>query len=377
MNEIPITGVGAVSPVGLSAPTTAAALRAGIARLGPLMSTLVDAEAGTVAPAVCGRAPLEWLAGGPATEEWPGYERFGQELPPPDHLVVEDGPQRLARLAAPAAVEAWRRAGLPASHHAAAFGLFVGFGERETAEDQAVVIGAIRQACDGWTPRAQKGFALGRASALHALHHACREIRAGRLTGALVGGVDSLIRPSVYATLEAADAIKNDENPQGILPGEGAAFLVLDASAKPNRACACLAGIGVAEEPTSRTGKPNQAEGLSAALRAARNGTAGLAAHPLSICDLNGDRYRAIEWGFARARALSDLGFADGGPGTGETWHPADCLGDTGAGSCAICVVWAVESMRLGYALTPEVLVWGASDGPLRAAGILVPAARR
>jgi len=168
-----------------------------------------------------------------------------------------------------------------------------------------------------------------------------------------------------------------EENPQGMLPGEGAAFLVLDARAKPDRALAGPAGTGVADEPTARTGKPNQSEGLSAALRAARSGTTGLTAHPLSICDLNGDRYRALEWGFAQTRALSDLGWKDGGLGTGETWHPADCLGDTGAGSCAICAVWAVESIRLGYSLTPEVLVWGASDGPLRAAGIFVPAGRR
>ena len=106
----------------------------------------------------------------------------------------------------------------------------------------------------------------------------------------------------------------------------------------------------------------------------ARKGVTGLTVRPLSICDLNGERYRALEWGFAQTRALADLSWQDGGPGTGETWHPADCLGDSGAGSCAICAVWAIEAIRLRYSITKEVLLWGASDGPLRAAAIVAPA---
>jgi 3-oxoacyl-[acyl-carrier-protein] synthase-1 len=199
-------------------------------------------------------------------------------------------------------------------------------------------------------------------------------VHEGRIAGALVGGVDSLIRPSVHAALAKAGMLKHvDENPQGILPGEGAAFLVLEAKPRPERILARLAGTGIGDEPTFRTQKPNQGEGLTAAVRMARAGAARLSARPLSICDLNGDRYRALEWGFAQMRALADLHWQDGGPGTAETWHPADCLGDSGAGSCAICAVWAVEAIRAGYSLTREILLWGASDGPLRAAALVAP----
>jgi|GEM_PF-1084235 len=375
MTAIAITGIGAVTPDGLSAPATAAALRAGIARIGPVMSSLVDGEAGTVGPATGGRAPLEWLEGGPTLEEWPGHERFGIEPPSPEHLLVEDGPDRLARMAAPAAVEAWRRAGSSEPRPANSVGLFVGFAEDEDPANQLAVIETIVHAFGSWQPGVREAIARGRASALLGLHRAAEEIRSGRITGALVGGVDSLIRPSVHAALAKAGMLKDlDENLQGILPGEGSAFIVLDASPNPERVLARLAGTGVAEEPTLRTQKPNQGEGLSTALRMARKGTPGLTARPLSICDLNGDRYRAHEWGFAQTRALADLSWKDEGPGTGETWHPADCLGDSGAGSCAICAVWAIEAIRLGYAITREVLLWGASDGSLRAAAFVVHA---
>src|SRR2546429_2766437 len=110
MSVLAITGIGAVTPVGLSAPVSAAAFRAGIARLGPIMSSEVDGPAGGTLPAVGGRVPLEWFDGGPKVEEWPGHERFEHPFPPPEHLVIEDGVDRLLRLAAPAAAAKLRRA---------------------------------------------------------------------------------------------------------------------------------------------------------------------------------------------------------------------------------------------------------------------------
>jgi hypothetical protein len=69
MIPVAITGIGAVTPVGLSARATATALRAGISRIGPVMSSQVDGEAGATLPATGGRAPLEWLEGGPKVDE--------------------------------------------------------------------------------------------------------------------------------------------------------------------------------------------------------------------------------------------------------------------------------------------------------------------
>ena len=364
---IAITGIGAVTPVGLSARATCAALRGSIARLGPVESTQVDAPEGEVKPATGGRVPLEWFSGGPRLEEWPGHERFKLTPPPPLEWLVENGPFRLAEMAVPAAHEAWSyggASGTPSNK----WGLFVGLGEGETEQE---ITRALVSSFAGWRPETVEMVCQGRASALSAIHRAAEHISAGRIEGALVGGVDSLIRPAVFETLDAAGVAKNGEkNPHGLLLGEGAAFLKLEARPREKR-IAGLEASGLAEEPTAGTDKPNVAQGLTAAIRALRKQAPSLKTRPLVICDLNGDRYRALEWGHALVRALGDLPFAEGVSLPNEFWHPADCIGDVGAASGALNAVWAVESLRKEYAGTPEVMIWGASDGKLRATALI------
>jgi 3-oxoacyl-[acyl-carrier-protein] synthase-1 len=367
VSAIAITGIGAVSPVGLTAASTAAALRAGVARLGPVASSEVDVADGEVAPATGGRVPLEWLRGGPVIEEWPGHDRAGVPPPLPAHLFIEDGAARLAALAAPAVEEAWAATSSP-TPPPADFGLFLGLDEADVPEPVAA---AVLAALPGWRPRALEAVRAGRASALAALHRAREEIAARRIAGAIVGGVDSLIRPSVYERLTNAGVVKDEEHPHGVHPGEAAAFLVVEARPR-GPVLARLLGTGRAEEPTAGTDKPNQAVGLCGAIRAARKASPELADRPFSICDLNGDRYHALEWMLALIRALGDLRWKDAPP-LDEFWHPADCTGDTGAASGALCCVWAVEAFRKRYAGAGKALVWGASDGRLRAAAVLAP----
>jgi 3-oxoacyl-[acyl-carrier-protein] synthase-1 len=370
--SVSITGLGVVSPVGLSAPTTAAALRAGITRLGPIASSLVDGQAGGEDPATGGRVPLEWLEGGPHEDEWPGHERFEAAIPPPEHLLVEDGVERLLRLATPAVLESWLSTGatgVPPSE----FGLFVGIDSEEEPDTPERLLRGITDSLGGFRPETVSFFAEGRASAIAAAHAAVTAIDAGEIDGAIVGGVDSLVRPTTYARLAEAGVIKDpDDNPQGILPGEAAAFLVLDGRAQPGRALARLEGAAVAAEPTAGTDEPNRGEGLTAAIRAARS-VVPLEYMPLVICDLNGERYRALEWSMALTRCLGDLPWRDDMSTSGEFWHPADCTGDQGASSGALDFVWAVEALRRNYAVTERVFVWGASDGPLRGAAVVAP----
>jgi 3-oxoacyl-[acyl-carrier-protein] synthase-1 len=182
------------------------------------------------------------------------------------------------------------------------------------------------------------------------------------------------VRPEALERRREAGILKSDDHPQGILPGEGAAFVVLEREAPPGvRARGRVHGTGVAEEPTVDTDAPNAGVGLTRALRAARAaaGGADFATFPRVVCDLNGDRYRAMEWAYVLVRALSDLKDPAPGPGQTERWHPAECTGDMGAASGVVNLVWAQTAMARGYAGSDRALVWGASDGPLRAAAVL------
>jgi len=94
---IGITGLGAVTPGGLSAATTCSALRAGLPRMIEFEGWDDDGPAPDP-EMIAGRVPLEWLDGNPL-EEWPGHERWNLK-PPRPHLLIEPGEERLATLAA-------------------------------------------------------------------------------------------------------------------------------------------------------------------------------------------------------------------------------------------------------------------------------------
>jgi len=370
MTAIPITGVGAVTSVGLSAPATCAALRAGITRITPLESEDTHGTVGDAPPPAGGRVPLEWFDGGPREEEWPGHERFGARIPEPDHLVLEEGVHRLTRLAVPAATESWRSSGREGPPPAT-WGLFVGVDEDEDPESLGRLPDAISSALGDFKPGLVEVIPFGRAAGLGALFRAYSAIENGQIPGAIVGGVDSLIRPSVWARLMAAGVLKDpDANPQGILPGEAAAFCVLERNPGGKPPLSLLAGVSVAQEPTTGTDDPNQGEGLTQALMAVRS-AAPLSAAPLVICDLNGDRYRALEWGFAMTRVFAGLQADPESPASGDFWHPADCIGDTGAASGIVNIAWGTDAMLRGYGGGGATLVWGASDGSLRSAAAL------
>lgn len=363
-----ITGMGLVSPVGLSAAASCAAFRAGVARIGPVHGQLFEDASGDPAPATGGRVPLEWFEGGPIEEEFPGHEAFALPAPPASHLFIDRGAHRLIELALPAADEAWRQARLD-DRAPRSMGLYLGLDE---ADEPAPLADALSAAL-GVPFAVVRGDRWGRAGALAALHRAARHLREGRVDVALVGGVDSLVRPEVLERLTEGGVLKSDDHPQGILPGEAAAFLVLEAQpAAGVPAIGRLLGSAVGEEPTAGTDDANEGVGLTRVLRGAREaaGTA-LPAFPRVICDLNGDRYRAMEWAYALVRALHDLEPAEEGPGATERWHAAECTGDTGAASGLVGAVWGLTAMQRGYARSGTTLVWGASDGRLRAAAVL------
>lgn len=357
-HDLVVTGTGAVTPVGLSAPASFAALRAGIARLVGFEDFEVAGGDVPSKPVAAGRVPVEWFAGGPVEEEWPGHERFGAPIPLPPHVHVPAGPGRLAFLAAHAAREACAEAKLAAGP---ALGLYLGTDE---ADDATALADGLHAALPG-KPELVRTYRNGRASGLLALAHAARHVSEGRVQAAVVGGVDSLLRPDVLRRLEDAGRLKSAASRDGFLPGEAAAFLVLEREDVARRHGAAplarLAAAAAASEPTAGTTDPCQGQGLTAAVRTVLE-EAGRRDGCLVVCDLNGERLRALEWALVNARLSHTVkGFVD-------LWHPADCIGDSGAASGPLGAAWAVTALRKGYATKPHVLLWGASDGAARAA---------
>lgn len=363
-----VVSVGAVTPVGLSAPATCAALRAGIARLGELpVADPVGAGAGhgpgpgggmetgadaAPEPVIGGRVPTERLR--PHADGEPVVPR-----------PVSPAETRLSELALPAAREALHASALAAD---ARVGLYVALAETESKAFVRTLAPELVP-----VPRLGAAFTSGRAGIFAALARAANDLAEGTISRALVGGVDSLVRPDVIERMAeetAARGLAGADPPAGdaasVVPGECAAFLVLARAADVHAVDRVeLLGIATGEEPTCGTDAPSQAEGLTRVLHATRAASEPIPAPPLVVCDLNGERYRALEWAMASLRVLGALG------GARDVWHPADCIGDSGAGAGALSLVWATTALRRGYAGASDAIVWGASDGTLRGSALL------
>jgi 3-oxoacyl-[acyl-carrier-protein] synthase-1 len=159
-------------------------------------------------------------------------------------------------------------------------------------------------------------------------------------------------------------------NAWGFVPGEAGAALLIAGPAVAqggdlrSRAVLRRLGLGV-EAQTIKTATVCVGEGLTEALRRALAGLPDGTQVSDIYADLNGEPYRADEYGFASVRVGS--AFAD----AGAFVAPADCWGDVGAASGAMLMMAASVAASKGYSRGRWGLVWASSEGGDRAAVLM------
>ncbi|WP_187344889.1 beta-ketoacyl synthase N-terminal-like domain-containing protein [Cystobacter ferrugineus] len=205
----------------------------------------------------------------------------------------------------------------------------------------------------------------GHAGGFLAMKEAVEELRSGRSAACLVGGVDSYMTADRLEAIDFAGNLHSSHNTWGFTPGEGAGFCLMATGAT----VAELGLTPVAELQAVATAQEGQllgtrtvciGEGLTAAFRAVL-GTGDRVHH--TFCDLNGEIYRADEFGFALCRTSEH--FVDATQFTAA----AECWGDVGAASAQLALGLAVASWERGYAKGHTLLTWASSArGPLRGA---------
>ncbi|MDD2468424.1 MAG: hypothetical protein PHI97_30965 [Desulfobulbus sp.] len=171
---------------------------------------------------------------------------------------------------------------------------------------------------------------LGRCLFFENIIQAVADLRSGTCHMALVGCVDSLCETAALDQLFEADRLKSGTNPEGFIAGEaaGVILLELESHARSRNAAihAFISSWGRGSEPHLWSGTtPSTAKGLTSAFHEAFAQLPGKGAEiDMVIADLNGERARALEWGFTAGRIfpIDDK--------TRELKHPADCAGDCG-----------------------------------------------
>nr|WP_269117421.1 hypothetical protein [Ramlibacter monticola] len=335
-----IVSTGLVTAVGLSAPASCAAIRAGIAN--PSETRFTDSDG-------------EWIMAQQVAvgKRWQGR-------------------MRLARMGAMAAVEAL--AGVPREEWARTPILLCVAepdrpGRLEGLDES--LLATLAEMLGTQPARGSGVVARGRVGVAVALAHARSLIHERGCAKVLILAVDSLLGWRTLGHYEANRRLLTPRNSDGFLPGEGAGALLVAASAE-GAAMHCT-GIGFSlEDARVDSDQPLRAEGLSQAIRAAL-AEAGCAMHDIDyrIADLSGEQYYFKEATLALARLLRRV------KPEFDLWHPAECIGEAGAvvGAAAVGVACAADAKA--YAKGPAVLVHLSNDDGARAAFTLVGGAAR
>ncbi|RPI70677.1 MAG: hypothetical protein EHM45_24540, partial [Desulfobacteraceae bacterium] len=341
---IDIIGLGARTSVGWDAASTAASVRAGLARFGEYPS-LTDNQGNPVAVAM---AP--YLA----------PEIFGSD--------------RFLALGIPAAAQAVSPLS-NASSKDTSLDILIGLPlerpglPKELGDD--VIKGFEKAFAGNRTVNSIDVFAKGHAAGLMALQLGRQRILDGKTKACLIGGIDHYLTPETMTWLDKNEQLLTEANPWGFVPGEGAGFCLLTSSDLIERikcpALGQVVSMALAHEKNLiKTDTVCLGEGMTAAIREALQ---PFEEHkPLIdniVCDLNGEPYRAEELGYALLKTGEYLKTPD------DIKIPMDCWGDVGAAAGPLYVILAIMAGQKGYAKGPYTLVLTGSESGERCVGVI------
>lgn len=347
-----LTGLGMRCAVGQNATQSAASVRAGICRFRtwPHDAADVETESDLVAgaPVQPDRGDIDWIEKLDSLAQQPLVESLW--MAKLDHLADAPGDE--------------------------ATGLYLGVPPLERVgvdpDNAKEFLDDLKEGTlFPFTPTKTVFVANGSASALKALEMAMNDLEAGTIEVAVVGGVDSLLHSPYLAELASQGRLKNGQNPAALIPGEAAAFVVVETEAHARaRGAEALAAVTPptfeVERDSPDGSRPTRGQASAQALRKA------VSAAPVTpdriggvLADLNGERWKFLEFAMAVNPALAGL------PPDWRPSVPSLSLGDIGAATAAAYLCLATTALRRGYARGAGLLLWTASDTGERAVAIV------
>jgi len=339
-----ITAMGAVSAVGANAPQTCTSIRAGLAGFSE-------------------HAYFESLSRDP---EWePGEPLRVASFPLLDPMM--DGPGRLLELAIPALIELGGQARLKRSDlRESALLLSIpvaddAVGEWDLETSFIPELCRVTGLADFAVVVANRS---GHTGVFELVQEAHRLLAAGECQRCFIIAVDSYLSADRMDVWDRAWRLRSERNADGFIPGEAASALLLElpgsAEVRSADIAALVTAVGFGDESNAQSSdRSSSGAGLCQALAAVI--PTGESARWV-CCDLNGESYRAFEWGLARVRLHEQL------EGMAVLHHPADSAGDVGAASGGILMSHVAYAFGRPRPPAPEAILWTAADDGKRAA---------
>ncbi|MFT5717159.1 MAG: 3-oxoacyl-[acyl-carrier-protein] synthase-1 [Oleiphilaceae bacterium] len=346
--DITITGIGMINPVGIGAPSTASAVMAGINQYSD--SPIIRASTEPYKMAFVPEACLPDLK-----SDAPDFRQRAHK----NSLY-----RRMLQLGKVALAEA-----CDADKIDQPIPLFLAVPEQRCGRPFPALEPFIKDlsleidfSLDLLTSRV---FPVGRSAGMNALSEAIKLLLSTPLESIIVGGVDSYMDVMLLGALDEERRLAGGKKIGGFVPGEGAAFVVLQKTVEPSLT---VGHPAISEEPGHFYSEETcLGDGLSYAVKVAvDNSAASMMTSPIKtvLCSMNGEPMHGKEWGTSLVRN-SDA-FSDGF----DMQHPAECYGDLGAATVPTLMGLSVLGLEKGNYQGP-LLIWSASDREQRGAVVM------
>lgn len=334
MTTLAIRGCGMVSALGFNAPTSLAALRAGVSAVRSL--PWLDFESGEPLRGAKVDLPQWW-----------------------------EGVGKLADLLAPAIDECLQVAEVPPTE----IPILLGVAERSRparfADLETDLLATVQAKLGVLQHSESRLYPQGQTGCANALVQAHRLIRQGKARCCVVAGVDSYLQQGALDAYVGQRRLMTPSNSNGFFPGEaGCAVLVSEAGNLAVDELRIL-GFGVGRETaTISDTEPLCAEGLTRAVRQAlASADIAMTSIPRRLTDISGEQYMFKEALFTMMR--TNVGPH---PVTPALEHPIEYLGHIGAAILPCLLAWAWHGQQQRYFEPDPLLIHVGSDEGYRAA---------
>ncbi len=338
MSGVCVLGAGMMTPLGYNAPSSLAALRAGISAVRALPwpdPTGQDPLRGARVP-----LPQWWFGVGMQADM--AAAAIGECLA----AVSQQDPREIPLLIGISTPE---RAGRPA-------GL-----DQQLLAQVAARLQLPQHPHSRVIALDQMGCAQGLLAAAELMrHHGARHV--------VLCGVDSYLESATLKDFIDRRRLMTSDNSNGFFPGEAACAVLLSATPTPGQPHLRLLGSATAHEPAGiDSTEPFQALGATQSCREAlRQAGATMKQVGLRLTDLSGEHYKFKEASIVASRLEREPRDTPQ-----DLWHPIEFLGEIGAAILPALLAQALHAGHHGYAPPGLTLCHVASDAGGRAAFVL------